>query len=320
MLNEAIDFYINLALKEDLGSGDHTSLACIPKDATGKAVLVAKEAGILSGVEVAERVYSLLDPKLKFTALKKDGEHFEIGDKLWEVEGSSISILSAERLSLNFVQRMSGIATYTAYLNSLISGCKSILLDTRKTTPNNRVFEKMAVKHGGGQNHRFGLFDMILIKDNHIDFCGGIKNALLAVKKYLETCSKELDVEIEVRSEAELEEVLGLYEGAAASAAGLAQGVAAASGGAGSGQSGDVGSAQTGSDRLPKLRRIMLDNHSPSQMKKAVERINGKFETEASGGINESNLRDYALSGVDFISIGALTHKIKSLDLSLKAV
>lgn len=304
MLNEAIDFYINLALKEDLGSGDHTSLACIPKNATGKAVLVAKEAGILSGVEVAERVYSLLDPKLKFTALKKDGEHFEVGDKLWEVEGGSISILSAERLSLNFVQRMSGIATYTAYLNSLISGCKSILLDTRKTTPNNRVFEKMAVKHGGGQNHRFGLFDMILIKDNHIDFCGGIKNALLAVKKYLETCSKELDVEIEVRSEAELEEVLGLYEGAA--------GVAAASGG--------VGSAQTGSDRLPKLRRIMLDNHSPSQMKKAVERINGKFETEASGGINESNLRDYALSGVDFISIGALTHKIKSLDLSLKAV
>lgn len=277
---EMMAAYIRLAMKEDIGDGDHTTLSCIPASATDKAVLVAKEAGVIAGMEVAKTVYETVDPKVVFTPLVEDGSEVVPGDRIFTVEGASRSILTAERLSLNYIQRMSGIATYTRKLIRMIGEGKAVLLDTRKTTPNNRVFEKMAVRIGGGRNHRFGLFDMILIKDNHIDFAGGITQAIDAVHAYLREKSLQLAIEIEVRSFEELEEVL----------------------------------------RHGGVNRIMLDNFTPADIRKAVSMIDGRYETEASGGINEQTLAEYAATGVDFISVGALTHHISSLDLSLKAV
>lgn len=275
----AVAFYIALALKEDVGEGDHTSLACVPAAAKGEAVLVAKEAGVLAGVEVAEMVYKAVDAKTEFTALKHDGDRLQVGDRIWTVKGTSRSILTAERLSLNYVQRMSGIATHTRRLADMLLGTRTTLLDTRKTTPNNRVFEKMAVRIGGGSNHRFGLFDMILIKDNHIDFAGGVVQAVKAAQDYLKAKGLTLPIEVEVRNETELEAVL---------------------------QHGGV-------------QRIMLDNFAVPALRKAVQHIGGRYETEASGGITELTLKDYASTGVDFISVGGLTHHVASLDLSLKA-
>jgi nicotinate-nucleotide pyrophosphorylase (carboxylating) len=274
-----LDEIITIALKEDIGDGDHTSLSTIPEFAKGKAKLRIKQNGTLAGVEVAKKVFKQLDQSIKFNILIHDGSAVKIGDIVFEVEGNAISILMAERLALNFMQRMSGIATYTAYLISLISGFKTKLLDTRKTTPLLRELEKYAVLQGGGFNHRMGLYDMVMIKDNHIDFAGGIKNAIQATNKYLVINKKDLKIEIEVRNFEELKQVL-----------------------------------ETGG-----VHRIMLDNFTPSDLKKAIQIIDGKYETEASGGITENTIRDYAETGVDYISVGALTHQIKSLDMSLLA-
>lgn len=272
--------YIRLALREDVGDGDHTTLACIPASAQDKAVLIAKEGGVIAGLEVAAMVFHEVDSDIVFTPLVEEGQEVAMGDHVFSVEGSSRSILTAERLSLNYIQRMSGIATHTRRLVRLIGHSKTTLLDTRKTTPNNRVFEKMAVRIGGGRNHRFGLFDMILIKDNHIDFCGGIDQALDTVHQYLEQTGKKLPVEIEVRDFEELDQVL----------------------------------------RHGGVTRIMLDNFSVSDLRKALEIIDHRYETEASGGINERNLAEYASTNVDFISVGALTHHVNALDLSLKSL
>ena len=272
--------YIRLALREDVGDGDHTTLACIPASAQDKAVLIAKEGGVIAGLEVAAMVFHEVDSDIVFTPLVEEGQEVAMGDHVFSVEGSSRSILTAERLSLNYIQRMSGIATHTRRLVRLIGHSKTTLLDTRKTTPNNRVFEKMAVRIGGGSNHRFGLFDMILIKDNHIDFCGGIDQALDTVHQYLEQTGKKLPVENEVRDFEELDQVL----------------------------------------RHGGVTRIMLDNFSVSDLRKALEIIDHRYETEASGGINERNLAEYASTNVDFISVGALTHHVNALDLSLKSL
>lgn len=274
-----IDEIISLTLIEDIGDGDHTSLSTIPASATGRARLLVKEEGILSGVEIARKVFATVDRSIVFNPVLSDGNKVKPGDIAFTVEGPSISLLSAERTVLNFMQRMSGIATATNKLVKLLDGLNTCLLDTRKTTPLMRPFEKMAVKTGSGSNHRFGLYDMILIKDNHVDFAGGIEKAITAANNYLSRLKKNLKIEIEVRNFVELNEVL-----------------------------------ETG-----RVHRIMLDNFTPEQLKKAVQLINGRYETEASGGITEATLRDYALTGVDFISVGALTHHIKSLDLSLKA-
>ncbi|MEG1498737.1 MAG: carboxylating nicotinate-nucleotide diphosphorylase [Bacteroidales bacterium] len=276
----SIQAYIELALKEDIGDGDHTSLACIPASATGSAILIAKEEGIVAGIEVAEMVFHTVDPKVIFKPLMEEGSFIRVGDRIFSVEGSSRSILTAERLSLNYVQRMSGIATQTHQLVQQIKGSKTTILDTRKTTPNCRIFEKMAVRIGGAKNHRFGLFDMILIKDNHIDFAGGVVPAINSVHAYLEKKNKNLAIEIEVRDFNELNLVL-----------------------------------QRGG-----IHRIMLDNFSVEDIKKALVLIDGKYETEASGGITPETLSKYAATNVDFISIGALTHHVASLDLSLKAM
>lgn len=275
-----IDRIIDEALKEDIGDGDHTSDACIPASAKGKAKLLVKENGVIAGVSLAQRIFSRFDPELKINILIKDGSAVKVGDIVLTVEGSSRSILKTERLVLNFMQRMSGIATKTAKLNSLISGTSAKLLDTRKTTPLLRELEKMAVKIGGGVNHRFGLYDMVMIKDNHIDLAGGIEAALSRTKTHLNSIGKDLKIEIEVRDFEELREVL----------------------------------------RVGGFHRIMLDNFNPEDEKKAVNLIAGRYETEASGGITEETIRAHALSGVDYISVGALTHNIKSLDLSLKAI
>ncbi len=276
----SIDEIIANALTEDVGDGDHTSLSCIPRDAKGKAKLVAKEDGVLAGVEVAGKVFKMVDHTTKFNALLKDGTIIKPGDVVFEVEGKSLSLLTAERLALNFLQRMSGIATKTAHYVSLIEGTGAKLLDTRKTTPNLRLLEKMAVRIGGGYNHRMGLYDMIMIKDNHVDFTGGINKAVERTVKYLKEKGLGLKIEVEVRSFDEIDEVINTNA----------------------------------------VHRIMLDNFSTDELKKAVEYIDKRLETEASGGITEKNIREYALTGVDFISVGALTHHIKSLDLSLKAV
>jgi nicotinate-nucleotide pyrophosphorylase (carboxylating) len=270
---------IKKALEEDLGNGDHTSLATIPSTAKGKAQLLIKEEGIMAGTDIGKQVFTTVDPATRVHIRLHDGQPVKPGDIVMEVEGRAISILSAERLALNFMQRMSGIATYTHKLTSLIRGYNCTLLDTRKTTPLLRELEKYAVKAGGGENHRMGLFDMIMIKDNHVDFAGGLKNAIEATRKYLAAKKMDLKIEVEVRNFDELEEVLGL-------------------GG---------------------IDRIMLDNFSPEDMAKAVKKINGRYETEASGGITEKNIVGYAATGVDYISIGALTHRIKSLDMSLLA-
>jgi nicotinate-nucleotide pyrophosphorylase (carboxylating) len=275
-----IDDIIDEALREDIGDGDHTADACIPNKAQGKAQLLVKEDGVIAGVELAQRIFSRFDKNLKVEVFIQDGAEIKVGDIVLTVEGSSRSILKTERLVLNFMQRMSGIATKAANFNKLIAGTNAKLLDTRKTTPLLREIEKWAVKIGGGVNHRFGLFDMVMIKDNHIDMAGGIPQAIERVHQHLKSIGKDLKIEIEVRNFDELNEALS------------------------------VGG----------FHRIMLDNFHPDDEKKAVELIAGRYETEASGGITETSIRAHALSGVDYISVGALTHNIKSLDLSLKAV
>ena len=271
--------HIELSLSEDIGDGDHSSLACISKSETNKAKLVAKEEGIICGIDIAREVYALVDKSIKFTAMMKDGDRIKKGDIIFRVEGSAIGILTSERTALNYMQRLSGIATSTNEYVELIKGTGTKLLDTRKTTPSMRLFEKYAVKVGGGYNHRIGLYDMIMLKDNHIDFAGGVENAITKTKEYLKNLGKELKIEVEVRSMEELERVL----------------------------------------KIGGINRIMLDNFTPELLQKAIERIGGKYETESSGGINKDTILNFAKTGVDFISVGALTHQIKSLDLSLVA-
>ena len=271
--------FIQSALAEDIRDGDHTSLSTIPADAKGTAQLLVKDRGVLAGVELTLAIFKEVDPTLAVTVFIQDGTWIEPGQVVLEVSGSSQSILKAERLVLNCMQRMSGIATYTRSLVNILEGTRAKLLDTRKTTPNFRLAEKWACKIGGAVNHRFGLFDMILIKDNHVDFAGGIKNALEKAFAYNAGRKKTLEVMIEVRNESELDEVLAI-------------------GG---------------------VKRIMLDNFNPERLRAAIRKIDGRFVTEASGGINEKTLRAYGETGVDYISVGALTHQVKSLDLSLKA-
>lgn len=271
--------HIELSLSEDIGDGDHSSLACISKSETNKAKLVAKQEGIICGIDIAREVYALVDKSIKFTAMMKDGDRIKKGDIIFRVEGSAIGILTSERTALNYMQRLSGIATSTNEYVELIKGTRTKLLDTRKTTPSMRLFEKYAVKVGGGYNHRIGLYDMIMLKDNHIDFAGGVENAITKTKEYLKNVGKELKIEVEVRSMEELERVL----------------------------------------KIGGINRIMLDNFTPELLQKAIERIGGKYETESSGGINKDTILNFAKTGVDFISVGALTHQIKSLDLSLVA-
>jgi nicotinate-nucleotide pyrophosphorylase (carboxylating) len=275
-----IDAFIKNALEEDIGDGDHTSLACIPPNTTKTAHLLCKEAGVLAGMALAERIFQRVDDSLVFAGRLSDGSTVTPGNIAFDVTGNARSILTAERLVLNCMQRMSGIATATARMAQHIEKYPAKLLDTRKTTPGFRAAEKWAVALGGGKNHRFGLFDMMMIKDNHIDYAGGIKAAITAANRYIDQTGKQLPIEIEVRSMDELEEVLN----------------------------------------IGKVQRIMLDNFTPAQLKIAVEHIAGRYETEASGGITEDTIVDYAKSGVDFISVGALTHQVKSLDMSLKAV
>lgn len=277
---EYIKKFIAQAIKEDVGDGDHTSLSCIPASQVGKAQLLVKQDGILAGVAIAEQVFRIFDENLKMTTYINDGTPVKKGDVAFVVEGSELSILQTERLVLNFMQRMSGIATQTSHYVKLVEGTGTTILDTRKTTPGMRVFEKMAVVMGGGQNHRIGLYDMILIKDNHIDFAGGIPQAINRAKDYLKEKGKNLKIEVEARSFDEIKQIM------------------------------EIGG----------IDRIMIDNFSIPDTKKAVEMIGGKYETEASGGITDANLREYASTGVDFISVGALTHQIRSLDLSLKAI
>lgn len=272
-----IDDMISAALKEDIGDGDHTTLATVPAEARGKVKMFAKQSGIVSGTEVAKRVFTLLDPDTNVEIFIHDGAPINKGDDIMHISGSDRTLLTGERLALNFIQRMSGIATFTHQMVESIKGTSCIILDTRKTTPCNRLVEKMAVKAGGAKNHRMGLYDMIMIKDNHVDFAGGIKKAILSVQEYLKKINKDLQIEIEVRNFDELNEVM---------------------------EKGGV-------------HRIMLDNFSPEEIRKALTIIDGKFETEASGGIGIDNIRRYAETGVDFISVGALTHQIKSLDISV---
>jgi nicotinate-nucleotide pyrophosphorylase (carboxylating) len=276
LINDLID----LAIREDIGDGDHTSLACIPENIQGKAKLLVKDTGIIGGVEIAKRVFKRFDTELIVTELISDGTPVNYGDIVFYVEGKSLSILQCERLVLNIMQRMSGVATQTSFYVKKLDGLKTKVLDTRKTTPGMRILDKMAVKLGGGVNHRMGLFDMILIKDNHIDFAGGIENAISSVKTYLKKHNKDLKIEVEARSLSDISRIL-------------------ACGG---------------------IHRILIDNFSIDQTKEAVKLINGKCETESSGGITFDTLRLYGECGVDYISVGALTHQIKSLDLSLKAI
>lgn len=272
-----LDELIRMALREDIGDGDHSTLACIPSDAEGTAKMVAKQDGVLCGQEVGLRVFQMVDPTLKVALLKQDGDSIAKGDVVMTVSGHSGSILTAERTALNFMQRMSGIATETRRMVSMLDGLQTRLLDTRKTTPNMRLLEKYAVACGGGTNHRIGLYDMIMLKDNHIDFAGGIESAIDRTRQYLKEKNKPLKIEIEVRDLDELQRVL------------------------------DHGGVD----------RIMLDNFDVPTLREAVRRIGHRYETEASGGITDATLRSYAETGVDFISVGALTHHIKSLDLSL---
>jgi nicotinate-nucleotide pyrophosphorylase (carboxylating) len=276
---ELIDKIIVQALQEDIGEGDHSSLACVPENAQGTAYLLVKEPGIIAGVWLAQRIVSNFDKNMVVDVRIQDGAAVQIGDVVLTIAGSSRSILSVERLLLNFMQRMSGIATQSRKYTDLVAHTDCKILDTRKTTPNLRYIEKWAVRIGGAYNHRFALYDMIMIKDNHIDYAGGIRQAIEATKKYLNDKQINLKVEIEVRSLQELKEVI------------------------------EVGF----------VHRIMLDNFTPEQIKEALKLIPNSFETEASGGITEVTLVAYAETGVDFISVGALTHSFKSLDLSLKA-
>lgn len=276
---ELVDKLIDLSFAEDIGDGDHTTLCCIPEEARGKSRMIIKEEGILAGVKIAEEVFNRFDSTLKVEILINDGTKVKPGDVAMVVEGSVRSLLQTERLMLNIVQRMSGIATITHKYMELLKGTKAKVLDTRKTTPGMRILEKMAVKIGGGENHRIGLFDMILLKDNHVDFVGGISNAIDRCHEYLKAKNKYLKIEIEVRSIDELNQVL---------------------------EHGGV-------------NRIMLDNFSVENTRMAVDLIGGKYEIESSGGITLDTIRSYAECGVDYISVGALTHSVKSLDISFKA-
>jgi nicotinate-nucleotide pyrophosphorylase (carboxylating) len=275
-----LEAFINSALHEDLGDGDHSSLACIPADATGEARLMIKESGVLAGVEVAFEVFRYIDPEIVITPYLSDGAQVNPGDIVFSFQGKTHSLLKAERLVLNIMQRMSGIATSTREYVQRLKGLNTRILDTRKTTPGIRFLEKEAVKIGGGENHRMGLYDMIMLKDNHVDFAGGIEKAITATNQYLRKAGKNLKIEIEVRSMDELREVL----------------------------------------RIGHINRIMLDNFDPQTLHQAIELINGQYETEASGGITKETIRNYAECGVDYISVGALTHHIRSLDMNLKAV
>ena len=278
-VNELEDRLIDLAFAEDIGDGDHTTLCCIPADAMGKSHLLIKEDGVLAGVEMAKKVFARFDPELQVEVLIQDGTEVHVGDIAMIVTGRIQSLLQTERLMLNIMQRMSGIATQTRKYVKLLEGTKTHVLDTRKTTPGLRMLEKQAVKIGGGVNHRIGLFDMILLKDNHVDFAGGIENAINRCHQYLKEKGLNLKIEIEVRNFDELQQVL------------------------------DCGG----------VNRIMLDNFSVENTKKAVEIIDGRYETESSGGITIDTIRDYAECGVDFVSVGALTHSVKGLDMSFKA-
>jgi len=277
---EIIDRFIINSLKEDVGDGDHTSLATIPAETIGKAKLLVKDEGILAGVELAGEIFHIVDERIKMTIYLTDGAKVKYGDIAFEVEGNAQNILTAERLVLNCMQHMSGIATRTREITDLLKGTNTKVLDTRKTTPGMRYLEKWAVRIGGGVNHRFGLYDMILIKDNHVDYAGGIREAIESTHNYLKKKDKKLAIEIEVRNLEELEQVM-----------------------------------QTGG-----IDRILLDNFKPAQLCDALNMIEGRYITEASGGITIDNIRQYAECGVDYISVGALTHSVKSLDLSLKAV
>lgn len=278
-VDELEDKLIELAFAEDIGDGDHTTLCCIPEDAMGKSHLLIKEDGILAGVELAKKVFAKFDPTMQVEVLINDGAHVKVGDIAMVVTGKVRSLLQTERLMLNIMQRMSGIATMTSKYVELLKGTKTRVLDTRKTTPGLRMLEKQAVKIGGGTNHRIGLFDMILLKDNHIDFAGGIANAIDRCHNYLKEKNLDLKIEIEVRNFDELQQVL------------------------------DKGG----------VNRIMLDNFSVADTKKAVDIIAGRYETESSGGITFDTIRGYAEQGVDFISVGVLTHSVKGLDMSFKA-
>ena len=274
-----VEELIELAIKEDIGDGDHTSLCCIPAEERGRMRLLCKQEGIIAGIEVAKMVTERLDSEVKFEQILNDGDRVKVGDVAFYVEGNLQSLLRAERILLNIMQRMSGVATQTAVYADRIADLHTKVLDTRKTTPGMRVLEKMAVKMGGGENHRIGLFDMILLKDNHIDFAGGVAKAVTGAKEYLKAKGKNIPIECEVRSLEDIKEVF-------------------AAGG---------------------VDRIMFDNFSVEQPREAVGLVAGRCETESSGGITLETLRDYAETGVDFISVGALTHQIKSLDMSLKA-
>lgn len=278
-MENLIDDLIKLAFAEDIGDGDHTTLCCIPADAEGAQKLIVKEDGVLAGVEMAKRIFAAFDPTLKMEQFLNDGDEVKVGDIAFIVRGKVRSLLQTERLMLNVMQRMSGIATVTRRYARQLEGLKTRVLDTRKTTPGLRMIEKEAVKIGGGVNHRIGLFDMILLKDNHVDFAGGITNAIKRAQSYLQEKGKNLKIEIEVRNLDELQEAI------------------------------DCGG----------IDRIMLDNFTPELTRKAVEIIDGRFETESSGGITFDTLRSYAECGVDYISVGALTHSVKGLDLSFKA-
>ena len=274
-----VDALIELAISEDLGDGDHTSLCCIPADERGRMKLLCKQEGIIAGIEIAQMILYRLDPEMKMEQILSDGARVKVGDIAFYVEGRLQSLLQAERILLNIMQRMSGVATQTAIYADRIADLHTKVLDTRKTTPGMRVLDKMAVKIGGGENHRIGLFDMILLKDNHIAFAGGVRKAVLGAKEYLAAKGKNIPIECEVRTLEDIDEVF-------------------AAGG---------------------VDRIMFDNFSVEMTAEAVKRVAGRCQTESSGGITLQTLRDYAATGVDFISVGALTHQIKSLDMSLKA-
>ncbi|MEQ8583966.1 MAG: carboxylating nicotinate-nucleotide diphosphorylase [Marinoscillum sp.] len=280
LTEQNIRYFIKTALSEDIGDGDHSSLGSIPKNQVSHARLLIKDHGIIAGLTLAERIFHYVDKSIKIDFKKKDGDFVSNGDIGFTVEGKAQAILSAERLVLNCLQRMSGIATYTHRMNLLIRGSRARLLDTRKTTPNFRLPEKWAVLIGGGVNHRFGLYDMVMLKDNHIDYAGGVKAAITETVAYLKANNLDLKIEVEVRNLEELEQVL------------------------------EVG----------QVHRVLLDNMLPSAIREAIRMIRGRMETEASGGINEKNIGDIAETGVDFISVGALTHSYKSLDISLKAI
>jgi len=280
--DEQLYHLVDEALKEDVGDGDHSTLSSIAANVKGKAVLKIKQDGILAGMQVAEKIFRYKEPMAVFIPFKKDGDVMRYGEKAFEVEALVHTILQCERLVLNCMQRMSGIATLTKEYTDKLKGYKTKLLDTRKTTPNFRLLEKEAVRIGGGVNHRFGLYDMIMLKDNHIDYCVGIEKAIEKAAEYVRTVKPRLKIEVETRSMGDVKKVIAIGKG--------------------------------------KVFRIMLDNFQPSQIKEAVELIKEDFETEASGGINLDNIEEYAKTGVDYVSVGALIHQAKSLDLSLKAV